>query len=164
MARIATWLRLGGVAPGAEEARRRVEAAIADGSGLATLRRIVEAQGGDARALDDPDRLPRPAGTLEVRSRAAGLVEAIDAEALGLCAMALGAGRARVEDRIDPAVGLTLRRKVGDRVERDEPLCAVHHGRLGAEPPERVAERVLAAFRVGPGPASAGPLFLERID
>ncbi|HEU4385894.1 MAG TPA: thymidine phosphorylase [Anaeromyxobacteraceae bacterium] len=160
----AEMLRLGGVAPGPEEARRRVEGAIADGSGLLTLRRIVEAQGGDPRALDDPDRLPRPTGTLEVRSPAAGVVEAIDAEALGLCAMALGAGRARVEDRVDPAVGLTLRRKLGEAVERGEPLCAVHHGRAGAEPPERVAERVLAAFRVGPGPAGAGPLVLERID
>ena len=59
---------------------------------------------------------------------------------------------------------LTLRRKVGERVERGEPLCAVHHGRRGAEPPERVAERVLAAFRVGPGPAEPGPLVLERVD
>ncbi len=160
----AEMLRLGGLASGPEEARRRVEGAIADGSGLDRMRRIVEAQGGDPRAIDDPDRLPRPAGTLEVRSAAAGVVQAIDAEALGLAAMALGAGRARVEDRVDPAVGLTLRRKVGERVERGEPLCAVHHGLGGAEPPQRVAERVLAAYRVGPGEAEAGPLVLERID
>ncbi len=160
----AEMLRLGGAAPDLDRARRRLEAAIADGSGLAVLRRLVEAQGGDPRALDDPDRLPRPAGSLEVRSAAGGVVEAIDAEALGLAAVALGAGRARVEDRIDPAVGLTLLRKVGDRVERGEPLCALHHGRAGAEPPERVAERVRSAFRVGPGPAEAGPLILERVD
>jgi pyrimidine-nucleoside phosphorylase/thymidine phosphorylase len=160
----AEMLRLGGAAPDLERGRRRVEEAIADGSGLLVLRRLVEAQGGDPRALDDPDRLPRPAGSLEVRSAAAGVVEAIDAEALGLAAVALGGGRARVEDRIDPAVGLTLRKKVGEPVERGEPLCAVHHGRGGTEPPDRVAERVLGAFRVGPGPAEAGPLVLERIE
>ncbi|HEY6104872.1 MAG TPA: thymidine phosphorylase, partial [Anaeromyxobacteraceae bacterium] len=144
----AEMLRLGGVAPGLQEARARVEGAIGDGSGLARLRRIVEAQGGDPRALDDPDRLPRPAGSLLVSSPAAGMVEAIDAEAVGLAAMALGAGRARVEDRVDPSVGLTVLKKVGERVEPGEPLCAVHHGPGGAEAPERVAERVLAAFRV----------------
>ena len=160
----AEMLRLGGAAPDLERGRRRVEEAIADGSGLFVLRRLVEAQGGDPRALDDPDRLPRPAGSLEVRSAAAGVVEAIDAEALGLAAVALGAGRARVEDRVDPAVGLTLRKKVGEPVERGEPLCAIHHGRGGAEPPDRVVERVLGAFRVGPGPAEAGPLVLERIE
>jgi pyrimidine-nucleoside phosphorylase/thymidine phosphorylase len=160
----AEMLRLGGAARGLEEARRRVEGAIGDGSGLAVLRRIVEAQGGDPAALDDPDRLPRPAGTLEVRSPAAGVVEAIDAEAVGLAAVALGAGRARVEDRVDPAVGITVRKKVGERVERGEPLCAVHHGRGGAEAPGRVAERVISAWRIGPGPAEAGPLVIERIE
>ncbi len=160
----AEMLRLGGLASGLEEARRRVEAAIADGSGLSKLRRIVEAQGGDPRALDDPERLPRPAGTLEVSSPEGGVVEAIDAEGIGLAAVALGAGRARVEDRIDPAVGLTLAKKVGDRVERGEPLCAIHHGGGGGEDPGRVAERVRGAFRIGPGPAEPGPPIIERIE
>ena len=160
----AEMLRLGGAAPGLAEARARVEGAIGDRSGFATLRRMVEAQGGDPRALDDPDRLPRPAGSLLVSSPMAGVVETIDAEAVGLAAMALGAGRARVEDRVDPSVGLTVLKKVGEGVERGEPLCAVHHGAGGAEAPERVAERVLGAFRIGPGPAEPGPLVLERIE
>lgn len=160
----AEMLRLGGLASGLEEARRRVEAAIADGSGLSKLRHIVEAQCGDPRALDDPERLPRPAGTLEVSSPEGGVVEAIDAEGIGLAAVALGAGRARVEDRIDPAVGLTLAKKVGDRVERGEPLCAIHYGAGGGEDPGRVAERVRGAFRIGPGPAEPGPPIIERIE
>ncbi len=160
----AEMLLLGGVAGGLDEARRRVEAAIAGGSGLARLRQVVEAQGGDPRALDDPDRLPRPVGTLAVGSPASGVVEAIDAEAIGLAAVALGAGRARLDDRVDPAVGLTLAKKVGQRVERGEPLCAVHHGAGGREVPERVVERVRGAFRIGPGPADPGPLILERIE
>ncbi len=160
----AEMLRLGGVAPDLEQARRRVEAAVADGSGLARLRRIVEAQGGDPRALDEPERLPRPAGTLEVGSPEGGVVEAIDAEAIGLAAVALGAGRARVEDRVDPAVGITLAKKVGERVERGEPLCAIHFGAGGGEAPGRVAERVRGAFRIGAGPAEPGPSIIERIE
>jgi pyrimidine-nucleoside phosphorylase/thymidine phosphorylase len=90
------------------------------------------------------------------------VVEAIDAEAIGLAAMALGAGRARVEDRVDPAVGVVLRRKVGDPVEAGEPLCLVHRND-GGEPQARVAARVTGAYRIGPGPAAAAPLVLERM-
>ena len=159
----AEMLLLAGLARGAEGARRRVEEALDDGSGLRKLRQIVEAQGGDARAIDDLDRLPRAEGVLEVRSDRAGVVQAVDAEQIGLAAMALGAGRARVEDRIDPAVGVMVLKKVGDRVESGEPLCSLHHGSQGAEPAPRVAERVLAAYRIGETLPPLGPLVLERI-
>jgi len=153
---------LAGRAADLAAARGAVEAAIADGRGLAAWRRIVAAQGGDARVVDDPGRLPQAATRVEVASPAAGVVEAIDAEALGLAAMALGAGRARVEDRVDPAVGLVLRKKVGDPVSRGEPLLVVHRN-PGGEPQPQVAARVLAAFTIGPGPAAPPPLVLERM-
>jgi pyrimidine-nucleoside phosphorylase/thymidine phosphorylase len=149
-------------APDLASARRAVEAAIADGRGLAKWRELVAAQGGDPRIVDEPDRLPRAATLVEVASPVAGLVEAIDGEALGLAAMALGAGRARVEDRVDPAVGLMLRKKVGDRVARDEPLVVVHRNQ-GGEPQPRVASRILAAYAIGPGPVAPPPLILERM-
>jgi pyrimidine-nucleoside phosphorylase len=153
---------LAGRAADLAAARGAVEAAIADGRGLAAWRRIVAAQGGDARVVDDPGLLPQAATRVEVASPAAGVVEAIDAEALGLAAMALGAGRARVEDRVDPAVGLVLRKKVGDPVSRGEPLLVVHRN-PGGEPQPQVAARVLAAFTIGPGPAAPLPLVLERM-
>jgi pyrimidine-nucleoside phosphorylase/thymidine phosphorylase len=158
----AEMLLLARLAPDLPAARRGVEAAIADGRGLATWRRMVAAQGGDARIVDDPGLLPRAATLVEVASPAAGVVEAIDGEALGLAAMALGAGRARVEDRIDPAVGLVLRKKVGDRVAHGEPLLVVHRN-PGGEPQPQVTARVLAAYRIGPGPAAPPPLILERM-
>lgn len=160
----AEMLRLGGLADGIDPARRRVEEAIGDGSGLAKLRQIVEAQGGDPRAVDDPGRLPRPQGSLPVGSPGRGVVQAVDAEAIGLAAMALGAGRSRVEDRIDPGVGLTVLKKVGDPVEPGEPLCTLHYGRAGAEPPPRVADRVRQAYRIGARPVAPPQLLLERID
>ena len=150
------------LAPDLAAARLAVEAAIADGRGLAKLREITAAQGGDPACIDDPGRLPRAAHLLPVRAPRAGLVEAIDAEAIGLAAMALGAGRVRVEDRVDPAVGVVLCRKVGDPVEAGAPLCLVHRND-GGEAQERVAARIAAAYRIGPGPVAAAPLVLERM-
>jgi len=150
------------LAPDLAAARRAVEAAIADGRGLARLRDVVAAQGGDPATIDDPGRLPRAAHVLPVPAPAGGLVEAIDAEAIGLAAMALGAGRARVEDRVDPAVGIVLCRKVGQRVEAGEPLCLVHRND-GGEPQPAVAARIVKAYRIGSGPAAAPRLVLERI-
>jgi len=157
----AEMLVLGGVAADRAAARARVEGAIADGRGLAKLEEIVRAQGGDPLALRDPARLPRAPRTYEVGAPAAGVVQAVDGETIGLAAVALGAGRARVEDRIDPAVGLVVRKRIGERVEKGEPLCTVHEGdRSEARP--RVTARVEAAFRIGPGAAAPPPLLLER--
>ena len=160
----AEMLLLGGVAATEAEARGRVEQAISDGRGFRKLCEIVEAQGGDPRALVDPARLPRAVATAEVGAPDAGVVEAIDAEALGLAAMALGAGRSRIEDRVDPGAGLEVRKKVGDPVDVGESLCTLHVGKAPLEPPETVAARVRGAYRIGAGPASAGPLVLERIE
>jgi pyrimidine-nucleoside phosphorylase/thymidine phosphorylase len=159
----AEMLLLAGIAADAAGARLAVEAAVRDGRGLAKLREIVAAQGGAAAAVDDLSLLPRAEGTLPVPAVEGGVVQALDAEALGLAAMALGAGRARVEDRIDHGVGLTVLKKVGDRVEAGEPLCTVHHGRAGAESPEQVAERVRRAYQIGLEKVPPEPLVLERI-
>ncbi len=160
----AEMLQLGGVAATVPEARARIEQAILDGRGFRKLVEIVEAQGGDARVLHDPDRLPRAARVVEVAATAGGVVEAIDAEAVGLAAMALGAGRSRIEDAVDPAAGLEVRKKVGDRVERGESIASMHLGERPLEPPEAVAARLRAAWRIGAGPASPGPLVLQRIE
>ncbi len=159
----AEMLLLGGVAPDRAAARTAVLAAIADGRGLAKLEEIVRAQGGDPRALADPDRLPRAPRTFDVGAPAAGFVGEIDAEALGLAAVALGAGRARVEDRVDPAVGLVVHKRLGDPVARGEPLCTVHEGDR-SEPRARVAARVEAAFRIGAAGVVPPPLVVERLD
>jgi len=157
-------LLLAGVAATPEEGRALVEQAIADGRGFRKLQEIVLAQGGDPRALADPDRLPRAARAVEVGAPAAGVVEAIDAEAVGLAAMALGAGRSRLEDRVDPAAGIEVWKKVGDPVAVGEPIATLHLGSAPLESPEAVSTRLRAAWRIGAGPASREPLVRERID
>jgi pyrimidine-nucleoside phosphorylase/thymidine phosphorylase len=159
----AEMLLLGGAAQDLPAARRAVEAAIADGRGVAKLEEIVRAQGGDPAFLGDPARLPRAPRTFEVPAPAAGHVGGIDAEAIGLAAVALGAGRARVEDRVDPGVGIVVHRRIGDRVERGEPLCTVHEGDR-SEPRERVSARLAGAFRIGAERPAPPPLVLERIE
>ncbi len=158
----AEMLVLGGVAGDREAARAKVAAAIADGRGLAKLEEIVAAQGGDAGAIRDPGRLPRAPRTYDVPADAAGFVAAIDAEAVGLAAVALGAGRARVEDRVDPAVGIVVHKKLGDGVSRGEPLCTVHEGDR-SEARHRVAARLAAAWRIGGRAPPAAPLVVERL-
>ena len=158
----AEMLLLGGEAKNPSAARAAVEAAIADGRGLAKLVEIVSAQGGDPEAIRDPDRLPRAPSFRDVPAPVSGFVSAIDAEAIGLASVALGAGRARVDDRIDPAVGIEVHHKVGDRVERGEPLCTIHHGARG-EPPERVAARIAAAYAIGAEAPPARAMLLERM-
>jgi len=160
----AEMLLLGGVVETEAEARGRVEQAIEDGRGFRKLCEIVEAQGGDPRSLADPGRLPRAAATLAVGAPAPGRVEAIDAEALGLAAMALGAGRSRIEDRVDPGAGLEVWKKVGDPVEEGEPLVTMHVGAAPLEPQEAVAARVRSAYRIGAGSVSEGLLVIERIE
>jgi pyrimidine-nucleoside phosphorylase/thymidine phosphorylase len=156
-------LLLARVAEGRDDAVRRVRAAVASGRAMEKLLAICAAQGGDPRALEDPSRLPRAPSRREVPAERAGYVTAIDAEALGLAAMALGAGRAKAEDRVDPAVGITVLRKTGDAVRAGEPLALLHHG-PGGEAPERVAGRVRRAYVIGEAPPAPAPLVVARVE
>lgn len=107
-------LLLGGVADSLEEARAKCYRSIHDGSALERLRRVVQTQGGDPGVLDDLTRLPVPSVLCEVPSPRKGYVTAIRARTIGQAAMRLGAGRARIEDQIDHAVGVLLNKKCGD--------------------------------------------------
>jgi pyrimidine-nucleoside phosphorylase/thymidine phosphorylase len=155
-------LLLGGIERERPRALARVRDAIASGRAMERLLAICAAQGGDPRALEEPSRLPAAPARTEVRAARGGFVRAIDAEEVGLAAMSLGAGRARVEDAIDPAAGVVLARKVGDAVVAGEPLAVLHHG--VARAPEPAAARVLAAFTIGDERPAAAPLVLGRVE
>ncbi|HEY8552875.1 MAG TPA: pyrimidine-nucleoside phosphorylase [Thermaerobacter sp.] len=147
---------LGGKAPGPAAGRRLVAQRLEAGDGLAMLRRLVEAQGGDPRAVDDPERLPRARYREVFAAPRAGYLTAMDAAAVGTAAMVLGAGRARKDDPVDLAVGLVVRKRLGDRVEAGEPLLELHFN-----DPDRLRaalERLEAAFTLTDEPAPAPPL------
>jgi thymidine phosphorylase len=124
---LASWmLLLGGLAPALEPARTRVRAALTSGAGLRKLQEVIEHQGGDPRVCDEPWLLPRARETVDLTAEADGRIARIGCRAVGHAAMLLGAGRETVESRIDPAVGVVLRKKVGELVMAGEPLLTVH--------------------------------------
>ncbi len=120
-------LILAGVATDATDARVRLEAAVSSGAGLDVFARVIEAQGGDPRVLDDRSLLPVAANRHVVVADRAGFVERCDALSVGRAAVRLGAGRQAKEDDIDPAVGITVHAKVGDTVESGTPLATVRY-------------------------------------
>jgi len=123
----AQMLLLGGQAQDEDQAVRLLQEALDSGRGLAKFAQMIAAQGGDARVCEDTRLLPRAAVTQPVLSMADGWLSRMDTEAIGLAAQRLGAGRSRKEDIIDPAVGLVLHKRIGDRVAAGEALATLHH-------------------------------------
>jgi len=154
----AEMLALAGMGTAAEAQVELVDA-LRDGRARRKFLEMVRAQGGDASAI--PDGLPRTGATEEVCAAADGFIVGIDAELVGEAAVALGAGRRAVADRVDPAVGIVLDRKVGAPVRRGDRLCAIHV-QDGSNPLEAKA-KVSAAFHLGPTPIAALPLVLGRV-
>jgi pyrimidine-nucleoside phosphorylase len=143
----AEMLLASGAECGAEEARSRVARALDGGGAMERFRRMVEAQGGDARVLDDPARLPQAPAKAVLRADRMGTVVELAPTILGYGLIELGGGRKRLGDSIDPSVGFVLHAGVGDRVSAGEPLATVHASRTAdAALGLRVLER---AFRLG---------------
>ncbi len=154
-------LLVGGVARTPKEARRLLQAAIDDGRGLSRFAAMVKAHGGDPRAVLDPSRLPRSKVRVPVEARHSGYVTGCDALALGLLGVSMGAGRLRADDRVDPAVGIVLEKKPGERVKRGETLATLHvqSKKAGSD----LADAVRDCFTLGKTPPATAPLLLERI-
>src|SRR5437660_246049 len=125
---LSAWMfYLGGRSNSVGEGKKIAAEMIATGRARDKFREIVGLQGGDAAAVDDPGRLPRARNTVDVPSPASGYVASTQCEQLGVACVVLGGGREKKEDSIDPAVGLTFHKKVGDAVSHGEPLCTIHY-------------------------------------
>ena len=160
---LAGWmLVLGGKSSNLAEGRKKAAQEIASGRALETFRKIVELQGGDPQVLDDYRRLPTGKKQCVIAAEADGIVESIECELLGIACCRLGAGRERVEDRIDPAVGLIVHRKVGDRVSRGEPLVTLHYNDDAKM--EAARAMVTAAYRMGGRSPARRPLVFETLE
>lgn len=122
-------------------ARKMLEEAISSGAGLASLARMIAAQGGDPRVTEDTSLLPQAATRIPVKAEEAGFITSIRAEDVGLAAMHLGAGRTKKTDLIDPAVGLWMKKRLGDSVAPGEELAVLY-----VNDESRLAE-ALARFR-----------------
>jgi pyrimidine-nucleoside phosphorylase/thymidine phosphorylase len=125
---LAGWmLHLGGVAKTVAEGNEQSAKLISSGHALDKFRRMIELQGGDPRVIDDAKRLPQAQHTMPVTSAKAGYVASMQCEQIGTACAILGGGRERKEDSVDPAVGIVLHKKVGDRVGAGEPLATIYY-------------------------------------
>ncbi|WP_314585316.1 pyrimidine-nucleoside phosphorylase [Paenibacillus terrigena] len=139
---------LGGQAATVEEARAKLEGLIQDGTALSKLKEMVEAQQGDSSQIEDTSKLPTAAELIDVTATADGYVTAIQAEEIGLAAMTLGAGRETKDSQIDLAVGIVLRKKIGDAVKVGETLATLHVNGKNAAQRETAIARVREAYQI----------------
>ena len=157
----ANMLFLAGKAP-LPECRELARGQVANGEALAKLREMVAAQGGDPAAVDDYSLFAQPRLSREVRATESGWVHAMDTERVGIASVALGAGRATKEDDIDPAAGIVLAAKTGDRLEAGDlmaTLYAADEARLDE------GERILrGSYELGDERPAPIPHFFARVS
>jgi pyrimidine-nucleoside phosphorylase len=157
----AEMLLMGDAASDAADARARLRGAIASGAGARVMERLIEAQSGDPRVVESPALLATAPVTVALAAPRAGFVSEIDALAIGLAGVALGAGRTRADQAVDHGVGIDLRVARGAQVAQGDVLAELHV-RSEAQA-DGVRARVLEAFRIADAPPEARPLVRGRI-
>ncbi|MCG8401739.1 MAG: pyrimidine-nucleoside phosphorylase [Firmicutes bacterium] len=143
-------------------ARRRLEKILSGGEALRKFRALVEAQGGDAAVVDNPDLLPAAAVKHTLLAPDSGFVLSVDPMRVGRSAMLLGAGRMTKDDKIDYAAGIELQKKPGEPVSKGEPLAVLHTNRQKS--PDEAAAVAEGAFVIGRQPPDDRPLILDTIS
>ena len=150
------------ITPTLDEARELAQQKLLDGSGYKKFKDVIEAQGGNPQVLDRFELLPNATGVREISSPRAGYVSAIAAEDIGMASAMIGAGRNTKEDTIDPAVGVILEVKVGQKVEAGAVLCRVYY--TSEEHVEEASQQVEDAFRISSTPPEERELILEVVS
>ncbi|HHT7165627.1 TPA: pyrimidine-nucleoside phosphorylase [Bacillus cereus] len=116
-----------------EEAREMLIEVMKNGKATAKFKEFLSNQGGDSSIVDNPEKMPQAKYVIDVPAKTSGVISNIVADEIGIAAMLLGAGRATKEDEIDLAVGLMLRKKVGDAVKEGEPFVTIYANRENVE-------------------------------
>ena len=119
-------LMLSNIASTQGEAEIMLKKAVEDGSGFTRLRSMLEEMGGDVRYVDDPNLLVRTKRIVPIYKDCTGYIKKLDAKSIGLAALLLGAGREKAGDTVDPAVGILMKKRCGDRIEKDEPIAYMY--------------------------------------
>ncbi|HEU4829327.1 MAG TPA: thymidine phosphorylase [Gemmatimonadales bacterium] len=156
----AEMLLVAGAAEDGRDARRKLEHVIKTGAALDRFRAIIEAQGGNPAVVDDPAALPQAPVERVWEAPAAGIVSRVEPRRIGRAITALGGGRMKVDDEVDPAVGFVITARPGDMVTRGQPLATIH-ARSDAGADE--AARALAEAIVIGEPAAPMALISHRI-
>ena len=157
----AEMLVLGGKARDHVDATAKLHDAIASGAAIRVMEKMIEAQGGDPGVVAHPSKLVVARDVVEVHASQAGFVTGIDALILGLTAVAMGAGRTRADQKVDPAVGIELVKRPGDALAFGDVVARLHVHERGTA--GGLAERVGTAFTYGEEALPALPLVMGRI-
>lgn len=152
---------LAGGASDLDAARSTLRQLMETGAGLEKFRDLIAAQGGDAEIVEDYGRFPRAAHRAELPSDRWGFITKLAAESVGVASMLLGAGRERVDSKIDPAVGVELQKKVGDRVDKGESLCTIYYN-SDQRLPEAMS-KLRSAYEIADQPPPPSALILDVI-
>ena len=158
----ARMLIVGGLERDEAAAVQRVRRALESGAGLEKFGAIVEFQGGDRRVIDQYDRLPSAPDRHDVNAPRDGYVSALRAEPIGRAAVGLGAGRGRLDDVIDPGVGVEVVAAVGSAVRAGDAILRVHH-RGGRGLPEALP-LLAAAISIADETPTSHPIVVERVS
>ena len=151
-----------GIARDVADGKARMRKALESGAGLAKLREMIAAQGGDARVCDDVTLLPQAAHRIPVPAKASGYVAAMDTTAIGYIAQDTGAGRTQKTDVIDPAVGLVMDVRLGDWVEEGQPLATLHLSR--PEQADELIARMQAVITIEKEKPEVPPLVYAAVS
>lgn len=154
-------IHLGKVTATLEEARELAQAKLLDGSGYRKLKEVIQAQGGDPKVMDRFELLPNATGAREITSPRGGYISAIDAEGIGRAAAMIGGGRDGGNTAIDPAVGVILEVKNGQKVDAGGVLCRLYY--TAEENVEEAAQIVEDAFRISANAPDERNLILEVV-
>jgi len=155
-------LVMAGIAASRSAARKKLATNLAEKKGLKKLAELIQAQGGNPRVIENPALLPQPKVKIEVTSGRSGFVKKIDALQIGIASRLLGAGRKTKDDPVDLSIGIVLKRKVGDRVEKGEPLAVFYSdGDRTKIVPAR--EKFLKAYAIGERQVAPPQLFHARV-
>lgn len=111
------------------EARKMLQEVVANGKALESFRQMVSAQGGDPRVVDDPTIMPQAKYKVDLPAKTSGVISKMTADEIGVASMLLGGGRQKADDKLDYAVGIELKKKVGDSVAKGEPLLTIYADR-----------------------------------
>ena len=159
---LAAWmLHLGGVSKTVAEGKQESAKLLASGKALERFRQMVELQGGDPRVVDDPKTLPQARHSQQVLSAKDGYVASLQCEQVGTACVILGGGRERKEDSVDPAVGIVLHRKVGDRVAAGEPIATIYYN--SGSRVERAQQLLEESCGISDSPPSEKRLLIHRV-
>ena len=153
----AQMLAMGGLAQSREEGLDKARKALENGAGLQKLKDMIRAQGGDDRVAEDPGLLPRAKRLIPICARESGYLSRCRANDIGTAARCLGAGRTHKGEKIDPAVGIVLKKRVGDRVDRGETIAVLHAN--PASDVDGAMECLKDTFCVSPEAVERQPLF-----